>query len=152
MHRETNSCGARLAKPPCYACGSFDGETMLIGHRLRRLREDLNLSQGDVQKRTGMLRSYISRIENGHTTPAVQTLEKFARALQIPTYGLFCNSMEVPSSMRTSETGLWGSSRKQAHMLAQFVQCLSTIQERDRQILLQMARKMANRSSIRIAK
>ena len=54
---------------------------MVIGDRLRALREDKKFSQGDVEKRTGLLRCYISRIENGHTVPAVETLEKFARAL-----------------------------------------------------------------------
>ncbi len=55
---------------------------MIIGDRLRLLREDKkNLSQGDIEKRTGLLRCYISRVENGHTVPAVETLEKMARAM-----------------------------------------------------------------------
>lgn len=62
---------------------------MLIGNHLRQLREAKNLSQGDVEKRTGLLRCYISRVENGHTVPAVETLEKMARALEIPMYRLF---------------------------------------------------------------
>jgi len=56
---------------------------MLIGDRLRELREEKKLSQGDIEKRTGLLRCYISRVENGHTVPAVETLEKLARALEI---------------------------------------------------------------------
>jgi len=59
---------------------------MLIGNRLKELRESKQLSQGDVEKRTGLLRCYISRVENGHTVPAVETLEKMARALEIPMY------------------------------------------------------------------
>jgi transcriptional regulator with XRE-family HTH domain len=62
---------------------------MLIGDRLRELREQKNLSQGDVEKRTGLLRCYVSRVENGHTVPTVETLEKRARALEIPMYALF---------------------------------------------------------------
>jgi transcriptional regulator with XRE-family HTH domain len=62
---------------------------MVIGDRLRALREDKNLSQGDIEERTGLLRCYISRVENGHTVPAVETLEKFARALEVPIYQLF---------------------------------------------------------------
>lgn len=58
---------------------------MLIGDRLRAFREAKKLSQGDIEKRTGLLRSYISRVENGHTIPSVETLEKWARRnLQIP--------------------------------------------------------------------
>ena len=55
--------------------------TMMIGERLRLLREEQKLSQGDIEKRTGLLRCYISRVENGHTVPAIETLEKLARAM-----------------------------------------------------------------------
>jgi len=48
---------------------------MIIGDRLRALREQKNFSQGDIEKRTGLLRCYISRVENGHTVPAIETLE-----------------------------------------------------------------------------
>ncbi len=53
---------------------------MLIGDRLRELREAKNLSQGDIEQRTGLLRCYVSRVENGQTVPAVEMLEKFAPA------------------------------------------------------------------------
>jgi len=56
---------------------------MYIAGRLRELRECKNLSQGDIEKRTGLLRCYISRVENGHNVPALETLEKFARALEV---------------------------------------------------------------------
>jgi transcriptional regulator with XRE-family HTH domain len=56
---------------------------MVIGERLKDLREQKKMSQGDVEKRTGLLRWYISRVENGHTVPSVDTLEKMARALEI---------------------------------------------------------------------
>ena len=56
---------------------------MFIGVRLRALREEKDFSQGDVGKRTGLLRCYISRVEHGYTVPAVETLEKFARALEV---------------------------------------------------------------------
>jgi len=61
---------------------------MEIGQRIRELHESKNLSQGDIEKRTGLLRCYTSRVENGHTVPSVETLEKYARALQIPLYRL----------------------------------------------------------------
>jgi len=61
---------------------------MIIGDRLRELREAGHLSQGDIEKRTGLLRCYISRVENGHTVPAIETLEKLARALEVPLYQL----------------------------------------------------------------
>src|SRR5580658_6817473 len=68
---------------------------MVIGERLKDLREQKKMSQGDVEKRTGLLRCYISRVENGHTVPSVDTLEKMARALEIPTYRLFTDDAHV---------------------------------------------------------
>jgi transcriptional regulator with XRE-family HTH domain len=56
---------------------------MVIGDRLGTLRETKDLSQGDIEKRTGLLRCYVSRVENGHSVPSVETLEKFARALEL---------------------------------------------------------------------
>jgi transcriptional regulator with XRE-family HTH domain len=62
---------------------------MVIGDRLSELREQKKLSQGDIEKRTGLLRCYVSRVENGHTVPSIETLEKMARALEVPLYKLF---------------------------------------------------------------
>jgi transcriptional regulator with XRE-family HTH domain len=70
---------------------------MVIGDRLKELRESKELSQGDIEKRTGLLRCYISRVENGHTVPAVATLEKMARALEVPMYQLFHDGAASPS-------------------------------------------------------
>src|SRR2546426_327478 len=69
---------------------------MIIGDRLRALREEKKFSQGDIEKRTGLLRCYISRVENGHTVPAIETLEKMARALEVPLYQLFYDGEEPP--------------------------------------------------------
>ena len=49
---------------------------MIVGDRLKAIRETKDLSQGDIEKRTGLLRCYISRVENGHTVPSIETLEK----------------------------------------------------------------------------
>src|SRR6266576_5363634 len=69
---------------------------MVIGNRLKELRESKHLSQGDIEKRTGLLRCYISRVENGHTVTAIETLEKMARALEVPLYQLFYDGEEPP--------------------------------------------------------
>ena len=73
---------------------------MIIGDRLRILREQKEFSQGEIEKRTGLLRCYISRVENGHTVPAVETLEKFARALEVPLYQLFYDGEKPPRLIR----------------------------------------------------
>jgi transcriptional regulator with XRE-family HTH domain len=69
---------------------------LVIGDRLKQLREMKGLSQGDIEKRTGLLRCYISRCENGHTVPAIETLEKLARAMELPMCKLFCDGEEPP--------------------------------------------------------
>jgi transcriptional regulator with XRE-family HTH domain len=84
---------------------------MLIGERLRALREQKKLSQGEVELRTGLLRCYISRVENGHTVPAVETLEKLAHALEMPLYQFLYDGDEPPVLPRNG-TGVqqWGAS------------------------------------------
>jgi transcriptional regulator with XRE-family HTH domain len=123
---------------------------MIIGERLRLLRETKKLSQGDIEKRTGLLRCYISRVENGHTVPAIETLEKLARAMEIPLYQLFYDGEEPPElpnlpKRKTADDIAWGSHGKEARVLGRFRHLLSRIDEGDRRLLLYMAQKMANR-------
>ena len=61
----------------------------MIGNRLRQLRESKHMSQGDIEKRTGLLRCYTSRLENGHTIPNVATLEMLAAAFDVPLWKIF---------------------------------------------------------------
>ena len=70
---------------------------MYIAERLRELRGAKNLSQGDIEQRTGLLLCYVSRVENGHTVPALETLEKFARAIEVPLYQLFYENEITPA-------------------------------------------------------
>jgi len=93
---------------------------MIIGERLRALRESTNLSQGDIENRTGLLRCYISRVENGHTVPAIETPEKIARALEGPLYQLFYEP-NLPKRT-TAEEVAWGRSGKDARRC-----CLSSV-------------------------
>jgi transcriptional regulator with XRE-family HTH domain len=48
--------------------------------------------------------TYISRVENGHTVPAVETLEKLARTLEVPLYALFYEGEEPPALPKCSST------------------------------------------------
>ncbi len=123
---------------------------MLIGGRLRLLRETKKLSQGEIEKRTGLLRTYLSRIENGHTIPSVETLEKLARALDAPLYQLFYEGEDLPDlpnlpERKTADEIAWASSAKEARLLGKFRRLLSRMDDFDRRLLLYMARKMANR-------
>ena len=78
---------------------------MLMADRLRALRQQKKLSQGDIEKRSVLLRCYISRVENGHTVPAVETLEKLARAMDVPLYQLFYDIDAPPEICNVREPG-----------------------------------------------
>lgn len=121
---------------------------MVVGERLRALREEKKLSQGDIEKRTGLLRCYISRVENGHTIPAVETLEKLARAMEIPLYQIFYDGEgppripNLPKRETEDSDAAWGSSGNNARMLGQFRRLMSLIDEKHLRVLLFMAQKM----------
>jgi transcriptional regulator with XRE-family HTH domain len=74
---------------------------MLIGDRSRELREGKMLSQGDIAQRTGLMRCYLSRVEHNHTIPVIETLERLARALEIPMYQLFHTGDASPDVRRS---------------------------------------------------
>ena len=122
---------------------------MVIGNRLRELRESKELSQGDIEKRTGLLRCYISRVENGHTVPSDSTLERMARALEVPMYRLFHDG-EAPASLRKvkpPKDDEFGSRGAQADYLSKFRRLLAKMKPNDQQFLLHMAQKVARDSN-----
>ena len=110
---------------------------MIIGSQLRALREFRNLSQGDIQNRTGLLRCYISRVENGHTVPALETLEKFARALEVPLYSIFHAAGDKGQTLEPR------SSRNR--LTQRLIETMGQLSQDDREILLTVARQMARK-------
>ena len=126
---------------------------MIIGERLRVLREEKKLSQGDIEKKTGLLRCYVSRVENGHTVPAVETLEKFARALEVPMYQLFYDGEEQPKlpnrlKRKSADDIVWGNSGKDARLLANFCRLFGRMKQGDLGLVMFMAQKMAKRKAV----
>jgi transcriptional regulator with XRE-family HTH domain len=126
---------------------------MNIGDRLRTLREEKKFTQDEVEKRTGVLRTYLSRVENGHAVPSVQTLEKFARALEVPMYQLFYEGEEPPKlpnllKRKTTDDILWGNSGRDARTLVKFCRLFGNMEVGDRNILFLMAQKMAERKGV----
>lgn len=120
---------------------------MHIGEKLRELRESKDLSQGEIEKRSGLLRVYVSRVENGHTVPAIETLEKLARALEVPVYQLFYEGEEPPKApalpkLRLVDDTEWGSSQKDARYLRKLRRLLARMDEGDRRLLLFITQKM----------
>src|ERR1700689_1241406 len=64
-----------------------------IGQRIRQLRESRGMTQSQLQARSRVSRSYLSRIESGQMTPSLGTLEKIAEAL-----GVGLNRFFVPET------------------------------------------------------
>ena len=121
---------------------------MVIGDRLKTLREAKHLSQGDIEKRTGLLRCYVSRVENGHTVPSVETLEKFARALELPLYHLMFDGDKPPAppkSIKRSTEDSLESSRSGALLMKKMVALLAKMDQEDRNLILFMAGRVSKK-------
>ena len=56
-----------------------------IGQRIRQLRESRGMTQSQLQARSRVSRSYLSRIESGQMTPSLGTLEKIAESFSVET-------------------------------------------------------------------
>ena len=126
--------------------------SMSIGARIRKLREKKGLSQGDIERSTGLLRCYTSRVENGHTVPSLETLERFAAALDLPLHELFYVGDENPPApnpnARKSLEELAedeGKDGLDARFLLKLKSLLGHLADPDRTMLLTMARKLAAR-------
>src|ERR1700746_4014327 len=123
----------------------------MIGDRLREMREQKKLSQGDIEKRTGLLRCYISRVENGHTVPSIETLEKMARALEVPMYQLFYDGEAPPKTLTlangmSAESNEWGSDGESAKFFHRLRQLLSRLSEPDRKLIMHMTFQMVRKN------
>jgi transcriptional regulator with XRE-family HTH domain len=118
---------------------------MVISERLKRLREAQNLSQGDIQERTGLFRCYLSRLENGRTVPSIETLEKLARALEVPLHQLFTDDeapvkkFHVPKEQPAS---IWGLDKKTTRQLRLFAKQFARMDGKQRWLILRAAAKI----------
>jgi transcriptional regulator with XRE-family HTH domain len=110
---------------------------MDVGKRLRQLREVKGLSQGDIERRSGLLRSYISRVEGGYTAPSLQTLEKFSKALEVETYQLLFLGEGKPSAPKVPDQV--NLSKPVKKLIKSFEMMSST----NRRLFLSMAEKLA---------
>lgn len=124
---------------------------MLIGERIRNLREKKGLTQGDIEERSGLLRCYTSRVENGHTVPSLETIEKIARALEVPLYLVFYDG-EKPPEIEPLVTDRrrklpFGRSATDAKYIQSLLRLLESMNVADRKALLQKARDLARNHS-----
>jgi transcriptional regulator with XRE-family HTH domain len=118
---------------------------MYLAERLRQIRESKKLSQGDIQNRTGLLRCYISRVENGHSVPTLETLGKIAQALEVPLYKLFYEEgplFESPAPTKNAKED-WASRGKGFRTFTRIRNAAGRMNKRDRGLLLHLAAKMS---------
>ena len=119
---------------------SAEFPNMNIGETIRNFRLNKGMSQGDIEKRTGLLRCYLSRVENGHTIPSLDTLAKIATAMEVPLAQFFADS--------THDNGNAGKpvpqlSDDEVRFLSQIRRYSSNLNDSDRKLVLAMVKKMA---------
>jgi transcriptional regulator with XRE-family HTH domain len=110
---------------------------MKIGTTIRGYRLQKGLSQGDVEKRTGLLRCYLSRVENGHTVPSLDTLSKIAQALDLPLAQFFAEDTlgrDINTQTLTDD---------ELRFLTQIRRYSTNLNDSDRKLLLAMVKKFA---------
>ena len=109
-----------------------------VGKSLQAIRIDKGLSQGDIERRTGLLRSYLSRVENGHTVPSLDTLAKIAGALEVS-----LSELVDPPESKSSKNSTAFADKRQARFWNLMRKFVPGLKERDRRLLVGLARRMA---------
>jgi len=116
---------------------------MVLGERLRAIRESKHLSQGDIERKTGLLRCYISRVEHGHTVPSIETLEKLAHSLEVPLYQVFHDGNKKAKTLKLPPQKALKLSAKDSAVLSNIAPLLGKMKDRDKSLLVAVARKMS---------
>ena len=124
-----------MQAPPQATAESFS--FMNIGETIRNYRLQKGMSQGDIEKRTGLLRCYLSRVENGHTIPSLDTLAKIAHALDLPIAQFFASDT---LARQMNEQNLTDD---ELRFLTQLRRYSSNLNESDRKLLMAMVKKFA---------
>lgn len=119
------------------AAGRPATTSMNIGTTIRGYRLQRGMSQGDIEKKTGLLRCYLSRVENGHTVPSLETLQKIARALDLQLSEFFAEEI-VAKEMSSLNLG-----EEEIRFLTQVQRYSAHLGDSDRRLLLAMVRKFA---------
>lgn len=112
--------------------------SMNIGSTIRGYRLQKGMSQGDIEKKTGLLRCYLSRVENGHTVPSLETLQKIAGALDLPLSQFFADETV------SHEMASLNLSESEIRFLTQVQRYSAHLSDSDRKLLLAMVRKFAS--------
>jgi transcriptional regulator with XRE-family HTH domain len=110
---------------------------MKIGETIRNYRLQKGMSQGDIEKRTGLLRCYLSRVENGHTIPSLDTLAKIATAMEMPLAQFFGGAQQNGGKAASH------LSEDEVRFLTQIRRYSPSLNESDRKLVVAMVKKMA---------
>src|SRR3989442_5041917 len=113
-------------------------QPMNIGETIRNYRLQKGMSQGDIEKRTGLLRCYLSRVENGHTIPSLDTLAQIACAMDPALSRFFSESGHTNGSK-----GLPQLSDDEVRFLTQIRRYAASLNDSDRKLVLTMVKKRA---------
>jgi transcriptional regulator with XRE-family HTH domain len=116
---------------------------MIVGERLKAVRESKKLSQGDIEEKTGLLRCYISRCENGHTVPSIDTLEKWTRSLGISMSQLFADNGEDAKPLTALKTSTPKLDRAAQNSLRRVGEAFARMNKRDIELVTGVARQLA---------
>jgi len=116
---------------------------MIIGERLRAIREHKSITQGDVERSTGLLRAYLSRVENGHTIPSIETLDKWTRALGVTMSELFSENGKAAKPLDLPEPKPEKLDRSASNNLRRLTQAYQRMTPRNRVLLVTIANKLA---------
>jgi transcriptional regulator with XRE-family HTH domain len=116
-----------------------DGLDMNIGETIRNYRLQKGMSQGDIEKRTGLLRCYLSRVENGHTVPSLDTLSKIAQSMELPLAQFF----DARAAEHTVERDIPQLTEDMVRFLSQIKRYSAHLNDSDRKILLTMVKRFA---------
>ncbi len=111
---------------------------MNIGQTIKDYRLQKGMSQGDIEKRTGLLRCYLSRVENGHTVPSLDTLAKIAGAMELPLSQFF-----MENGRENGSKGLPQLTEDEVRFLTQMRRYTAQLNDSDRKLVLAMVKKMA---------
>jgi transcriptional regulator with XRE-family HTH domain len=118
---------------------------MVVGEKLKAIRESKQMSQGDIERETGLLRCYISRVENGHTVPAIETLEKITRSMGVTMSQLFSESGREVEPLNLPSRPAAKLSKKESNVLNKLAALIPRMRESDQNMLVHLAQKMARR-------
>ncbi len=112
---------------------------MNIGETIRNYRLQKGMSQGDIEKRTGLLRCYLSRVENGHTIPSLDTLSKIATAMDLALAQFFHDG----AADNGNGKGMTHLSEDEVRFLTQIRRYSPNLNDSDRKLVIAMVKKMA---------